>query len=326
MATATLPRPQVSTRAAARFAWCCPWLLPARRPLGRGRARDRVRRRLRQQLAAPATATSTPCTIRGSQPSSSSPIASPQPSPRASCSPLPSWTFRVTPAGDRARRRAIWTLVFAGHRSAAGSRSGPPSLGGTEQLHRTGHRAGCPLYQYPAADGCLDAHRLVLTPAGAAFLHATRNRRPPHFKELIAWLSVAATILIGATGALAALADTLFPSPTLAAGLAQDFQAHAPVLIRMRWLHPAAAVVDFVVCCGWYALQYVPKAPGTSYPAPWSFCLASSSFSASPMSCFSLPSGCRSSISSALTSTGRSGDPDRRHTVARTCRIEGCMT
>jgi cytochrome c oxidase assembly protein subunit 15 len=51
----------------------------------------------------------------------------------------------------------------------------------------------------------------------------------------------------GATGALAALADTLFPSPTLSAGFAEDFAAHAPVLVRMRWLHPAAAAVGF--CC-----------------------------------------------------------------------------
>jgi cytochrome c oxidase assembly protein subunit 15 len=61
-----------------------------------------------------------------------------------------------------------------------------------------------------------------------------------------AWLAVVSTIVVGATGALAALADTLFPSPTLAAGLAQDFAAHAPILVRMRWLHPAAAVLGFV--------------------------------------------------------------------------------
>jgi cytochrome c oxidase assembly protein subunit 15 len=64
--------------------------------------------------------------------------------------------------------------------------------------------------------------------------------------KLAACVTVASTILVGATGALAALADTLFPSPTLAAGFAQDFAAHAPVLVRMRWLHPAAAVLGFV--------------------------------------------------------------------------------
>jgi cytochrome c oxidase assembly protein subunit 15 len=54
---------------------------------------------------------------------------------------------------------------------------------------------------------------------------------------------VLATIAVGATGSLAALADTLFPSATLVAGLQADLAAGAPVLVRMRWLHPAAAVL-----------------------------------------------------------------------------------
>jgi cytochrome c oxidase assembly protein subunit 15 len=72
------------------------------------------------------------------------------------------------------------------------------------------------------------------------------DRSGSRVSKLAACLAVASTILVGATGALAALADTLFPSPTLAAGFAQDFAAHAPILVRMRWLHPAAAVLGFV--------------------------------------------------------------------------------
>jgi cytochrome c oxidase assembly protein subunit 15 len=45
---------------------------------------------------------------------------------------------------------------------------------------------------------------------------------------------------------VAALADTLFPSPSFREGLAQDFAANAPLLVHMRWLHPAAAVLTFV--------------------------------------------------------------------------------
>jgi cytochrome c oxidase assembly protein subunit 15 len=58
-----------------------------------------------------------------------------------------------------------------------------------------------------------------------------------------AWLAVAATIVMGATGSLAALADTLFPSPSLRAALTSDFASTSPLLIRMRWMHPAAAVI-----------------------------------------------------------------------------------
>jgi heme a synthase len=62
-----------------------------------------------------------------------------------------------------------------------------------------------------------------------------------------AWVALAATIVVGATGSVAALADTLFPSPSLLAGFASDFAASSPLLVRMRWVHPAAAIVGF--CC-----------------------------------------------------------------------------
>jgi cytochrome c oxidase assembly protein subunit 15 len=64
-------------------------------------------------------------------------------------------------------------------------------------------------------------------------------------KRLV-WLTVAATILMGATGSLAALADTLFPSVSVKAGLMEDFATNAPLLVRMRWVHPAATVLGFV--------------------------------------------------------------------------------
>jgi cytochrome c oxidase assembly protein subunit 15 len=62
-----------------------------------------------------------------------------------------------------------------------------------------------------------------------------------------AWVAIVATIVVGATGSIAALADTLFPSPSLLAGFAADFARNSPLLVRMRWVHPAAAVVGF--CC-----------------------------------------------------------------------------
>lgn len=57
----------------------------------------------------------------------------------------------------------------------------------------------------------------------------------------LAVVAILATILVGATGALAALADTLFPSSSLASAFAADWAATSPVLVRMRWVHPAAA-------------------------------------------------------------------------------------
>ena len=50
-------------------------------------------------------------------------------------------------------------------------------------------------------------------------------------------------MVTGTTGAVAALADTLFPATSLASSLAQDFSPGTPALLRVRLLHPALATV-----------------------------------------------------------------------------------
>jgi heme A synthase len=45
-------------------------------------------------------------------------------------------------------------------------------------------------------------------------------------------------LLVGASGAIAALGDTLFPAGTLAEALRQDLSPTAHLLVRLRTLHP----------------------------------------------------------------------------------------
>ncbi len=52
-----------------------------------------------------------------------------------------------------------------------------------------------------------------------------------------------ATLFTGITGSLAALGDTLYPATSLAAAMQQDFSAASSLLLRLRWLHPACAVL-----------------------------------------------------------------------------------
>jgi cytochrome c oxidase assembly protein subunit 15 len=56
-------------------------------------------------------------------------------------------------------------------------------------------------------------------------------------------LGLLATMVTGIIGAVAALADTLFPTTSLASTLAHDFSPGAPALLRVRLLHPAVASV-----------------------------------------------------------------------------------
>jgi heme A synthase len=55
-----------------------------------------------------------------------------------------------------------------------------------------------------------------------------------------------AMLLVGATGAVTALGDTLFPAPSLAAGFAQDFSSGAHLFVRLRAIHPMLAVTTAV--------------------------------------------------------------------------------
>ncbi len=53
--------------------------------------------------------------------------------------------------------------------------------------------------------------------------------------------AVAVVLVVGVTGSLAALGDTLFPASSLTSALAQDFSATSGWLVRWRWTHPSVA-------------------------------------------------------------------------------------
>lgn len=72
--------------------------------------------------------------------------------------------------------------------------------------------------------------------------------------QLPAWIAIIATVVMGATGSVAALADTLFPSTSLPAAFASDFAANSPLLVRMRWIHPASAVIG-IFCVLWLVMR-----------------------------------------------------------------------
>lgn len=55
-------------------------------------------------------------------------------------------------------------------------------------------------------------------------------------------IGLLAMLLLGASGAIAALGDTLFPAGSLREGIAQDFHPTAHFLLRLRILHPLIAV------------------------------------------------------------------------------------
>jgi heme A synthase len=51
------------------------------------------------------------------------------------------------------------------------------------------------------------------------------------------------TVVVSVTGVVAALGDTLFPASSIAGGVQQDFSNASSLLLRLRLLHPAAAIL-----------------------------------------------------------------------------------
>lgn len=158
------------------------------------------------------------------------------------------WTFYATKRGARVRRAAIASMVFLVTEALLGA---VLVLGGYVKDNISTARVVMQSVHF--TNTLLLLASLTLT---AWWLgEGRRAASAPRGKTAgPAWLAVAATIVMGATGSLAALADTLFPATSLRAAFASDFTASSPLLIRMRWIHPAAVVVG-ACCVLWLVLR-----------------------------------------------------------------------
>jgi heme A synthase len=75
---------------------------------------------------------------------------------------------------------------------------------------------------------------------GAVRLRGQRGAAPA--VTVVLGVLLLAMLVVGATGAVTALGDTLFPASSLAAGFAQDFDARSHLFIRLRAIHPMLAM------------------------------------------------------------------------------------
>jgi cytochrome c oxidase assembly protein subunit 15 len=151
------------------------------------------------------------------------------------------WTFYTTKRGARVRRAAVASVVLLVTEALLGA---VLVLGGYVQNNISTGRVVMQSVHF--TNTLLLLGSLALTAWWLGDSRRTALRVKPRLAG-VAWLAVGATIVMGATGALAALADTLFPSASLQDALTADFAAGSPLLVRMRWMHPAAALVG--ACC-----------------------------------------------------------------------------
>ncbi len=160
---------------------------------------------------------------------------------------LIAWTFFARPRGDRARRAAVWSGILLITEALLGAIL---VKGGYVEHNASNMRVFMQSIHF--------TNTMLLLAAITLTWWWLRDRQQParsfHNAIPAAWLALAATILVGATGSVAALADTLFPSTSLRTALLQDFSAGSPLLVRMRWIHPAAATLG-LACALWLAFQ-----------------------------------------------------------------------
>lgn len=169
------------------------------------------------------------------------------------------WTFYAATRGHRARRAAVASAVLLLTEALLGAvlvlgHFVGENISNARVLMQSIHFTNTMLFLGSLA---LTAWWLSDAPESVARESVGRGDSPRFRDRSLAWpawVALAATIVVGATGSVAALADTLFPSSSLLEALAADFASSSPLLVRMRWMHPAAAVVGFV-CVLWLVMR-----------------------------------------------------------------------
>lgn len=162
------------------------------------------------------------------------------------------WTYKKFAKGSAIRRTALFSFVFVVTEALVGA-----------GLVLTGNTAET----LTAARPFWMAGHLINTFILLAFLtltarYACGGSAPlpdlgGKYKAAIAVGAIAVAV-VGITGSIAALASMLFPSGTLAEGVAADFSSTSHTLLRLRLLHPITAIltsVFLVFLTGWLAKE-----------------------------------------------------------------------
>jgi cytochrome c oxidase assembly protein subunit 15 len=148
------------------------------------------------------------------------------------------WTFRATPKKHPARKAALWTAALLVTESV---------LGAVLVLRHLVEKVVS--FERVFVQSIHFTNTMLLLAAAtltAVFLSKGRAAVPK--LRSISLVTLGLTLLTGAAGSVAALADTIYPAKSLRDALAADFSAASPALLRLRWIHPACAVL-LTLCC-----------------------------------------------------------------------------
>ena len=148
------------------------------------------------------------------------------------------WTWRATLPGAGARVFAVLTTILLLNEAFLGA---VLVLRGYVTGDRSLGRVFVLAIHFSNTLLMLAAMTLTAVTLGSA--QRWRDLKARGSDAAIAVAGLAATLVVGVSGSLAALGDTLFPASTLRAAFAQDIDAHSPMLLRLRGVHPLSAFV-----------------------------------------------------------------------------------
>jgi len=151
------------------------------------------------------------------------------------------WCWRRTAKGDWPRYSAVATAVLLFNEAI---------LGGL--LVMVDHLGGLDRSATRVLFLCLHFGNTLLLLAALALTAkwlSARDRlvvvlRP--YQTIATGLGLVSVMVIGMTGSLASLGDTLFPADSLRHAVLQDFSSSSHILLRLRVLHPIAAIIGSI--------------------------------------------------------------------------------
>src|SRR6267378_1786217 len=149
------------------------------------------------------------------------------------------WCWRRTAKGNWPRYSAIAAAVLLFNEVLLGA-----------LLVLVDHVGGLNRYTTHALFLCLHFGNTLLLLAALALTASwlsNRDRRfgvvPRPYQTIAAGLGLVSVMVIGITGSLASLGDTIFPADSLRHAVLDDFSSSSPTLLRLRVVHPIAAVI-----------------------------------------------------------------------------------
>jgi heme a synthase len=175
------------------------------------------------------------------------------------------WCWRRTSKGDWPRYSAVCGIVLLFNEALLGA-----LLVLLDHVGRLDRSGAHDLFL------CLHFGNTLLLLAGLSLTSrwlSNRGRRfmvvaKPHERIAIG-LGLVCVMATGMTGSLASLGDTIFPAGSLRHALMQDFSSSSHVLLRLRLLHPVAAVMGSI-----YVLWLLWKFWGKPDRSIWKLVLA----------------------------------------------------